>query len=100
MITYELQKRIPLDGNIIKQKTLKICKHLKDHDESSVNPDFVESKGWNEKLKVRFAIRSIKIQRESALSKHKITRTYPEKIQNIMEEQGCTADKVFYADEN
>nr|XP_031850389.1 tigger transposable element-derived protein 1-like [Nomia melanderi] len=38
------QKRIPLDGNIIKQTALKIYKYLKEHGESSVNPDFVASK--------------------------------------------------------
>ncbi|XP_017796951.1 PREDICTED: tigger transposable element-derived protein 1-like [Habropoda laboriosa] len=38
------QKRIPLDDNIIKQKALKIYKHLKEHGESFVNPDFVASK--------------------------------------------------------
>ncbi|KAG8236236.1 hypothetical protein J437_LFUL010989 [Ladona fulva] len=39
------QKRIPLDGNIIKQKALQIYKHLKEHGESSVNPDFVAKVG-------------------------------------------------------
>ncbi|XP_017891414.1 tigger transposable element-derived protein 1-like [Ceratina calcarata] len=89
------QKRIPLDGNIIKQKALKIYKHLKEQGESSVNPDFVASKGWFEKFRKRFAIHSIRIQGES----HETVRTYPEKIQNIIEEQGYTADQVFNADE-
>nr|XP_012147629.1 PREDICTED: tigger transposable element-derived protein 1-like [Megachile rotundata] len=73
------QKRIPLDGNIIKQKALKIYKHLKEHGESSVNPDFVA--------------------RESASADHEAARTYPEKIQNIIKEQGYTSDQVFNADE-
>ena len=64
------QKRIPLDGNIIKQKAPKIYKHLKEHGESSVNPDFVASKGWFEKFKKRFAIHSIRIQGESASADH------------------------------
>nr|XP_033328818.1 tigger transposable element-derived protein 1-like [Megalopta genalis] len=73
------QKRIPLDGNIIKQKALKIYKHLKEQGESSVNPDFVA--------------------RESASADHEAARTCLEKIQNIIEEQRYTADKVFNADE-
>ncbi|XP_066255898.1 tigger transposable element-derived protein 1-like [Euwallacea similis] len=93
------QKRIPSDGNIIKQKALKIYKHLKEHGESSVNPDFLASKGWFEKFKKRFAIHTIRIQGESASADHETARTFPGKVQNIIEEQGYTADQVFNADE-
>ncbi|GFT33337.1 hypothetical protein NPIL_449831 [Nephila pilipes] len=43
-IVNSCQKRIPLDGDIIQQKAFKIYKHLKEHGESSLNPDFEASK--------------------------------------------------------
>ncbi|XP_015186585.1 PREDICTED: uncharacterized protein LOC107071792 [Polistes dominula] len=89
------QKSIPLDGNIIRQKALKVYKHLKEHGESFVIPDFVASKGWFEKFKKRFAVHSIKIQGKSDSVDHEATKTYPENIQKIVEEE----DQVFNADE-
>lgn len=50
------QKIIPLDGNLIEQKALIVYKHLKEYEESSVNPDIVASRGWFEKFKKRFAM--------------------------------------------
>ncbi|GFS67715.1 hypothetical protein NPIL_379621 [Nephila pilipes] len=72
------RKKIPLDGNITKQKELKIYKHLTEQGESSVNPDFVGEKGWFEKFKKRFAIHSIRIQRESVSADHKAVGTHQE----------------------
>ncbi|GLV46516.1 hypothetical protein CBL_20845 [Carabus blaptoides fortunei] len=93
------QKKIPLDGSIIKQKALKIYKHLKENGESCVSSDFVASKGWFEKFKKRFAIHSIKVPGESASADHEAARTYPEKIKKIIEENGYTPNQVFNADE-
>ncbi|GLV40948.1 hypothetical protein CBL_08522 [Carabus blaptoides fortunei] len=93
------QKKIPLDGSIIKQKTLKIYKHLKENGESSVSSDFVASKGWFEKFKKRFAIHSIKVQGESASADHEAARTYAEKIKKNIEEHGYTPNQVFNAEE-
>ena len=69
------------------KKAFKIYKQFKEH-ESSVNSNFVTSKGGFEKFKKCFAIHSIRIQGESI--DHEIEskriRTYPKKIQNIIEE--------------
>ncbi|GFT48688.1 hypothetical protein NPIL_87111 [Nephila pilipes] len=48
------ERRNPLDVSIIKQKSNKIYKPHKELGESSVNPDFVASKDWFEKLKKKF----------------------------------------------
>ena len=93
------QKRIPLGGNLIKQKALKIYNHLKENGESSVNPNFLASNGWLEKFKRRFSLHSMKIQGEIASADHEAARTYPEKFKKIIEEQGYTAHQIFNADE-
>ena len=82
------------------KKAFKIYKQFKEH-ESSVNSNFVTSKGGFEKFKKCFAIHSIRIQGESI--DHEIEskriRTYPKKIQNIIEEQRYKrANQVFNAE--
>lgn len=92
-------KRIPLGGNMIRAKAVKIYNRLKEIGESSINPDFVGSKGWLEKFKKRYAIHNVKIEGESASADHEAAKTYPHKIQKIIEEQGYTPHQVFNADE-
>lgn len=51
-----IAKKIPISGNLIKQKALKIYEHLKNIGHSNAEPEnhsFVASKGWFEKLKKR-----------------------------------------------
>lgn len=52
-----------------------------------------------EKFEKHFGIHSIRIQGEFVLIDHEATETYFEKIQNIIAEQGYTADQVFDVDE-
>lgn len=55
-----IAKKIPMSGNLIKQKALKIYEHLRNIGHSSAgleNHSFIASKGWFEKLKKRYSLR-------------------------------------------
>ncbi|GFT53946.1 hypothetical protein NPIL_60621 [Nephila pilipes] len=69
------------------------------NEEFSTRPEFVASKSWFEKFKNHFAIPSIRIQEESLSADLEAARTYPRKIQYIIEDQGYIVDQVFNADE-
>ncbi|KAK2575999.1 hypothetical protein KPH14_007358 [Odynerus spinipes] len=93
------KQQIPLDGNIIKQKALKIYNCLKKNGESPVEPEFVASKGWFERFKKRFVLRSIRIQGESASVDNEVVRNYPEELQKFIAEHGFLPHQVFNVDE-
>ncbi|XP_054746356.1 tigger transposable element-derived protein 1-like [Anastrepha obliqua] len=96
------QRRLPLDGNIIKQKSLKIFNYLKETGQSTTDEDnhqFVASKGWFEKFKKRHALHSLKIQGETASADADAANKYPEQFIKIIEEHGYLPDQIFNADE-
>ena len=61
-----IAKKIPVCGNLIRRKALKIYEHLKgtDHSSSQQNHSFTASKGWFEKLKQRYSLHNIKFKGE------------------------------------
>ena len=96
------QKRLPFDGNIIKQKALKIFNYLKETGQSTTDEDnhqFVASKGWFEKFKKRHALHNLKIQGETASADADAANKYPEQFIKIIEEHGYLPDQIFNADE-
>ncbi|XP_053969286.1 tigger transposable element-derived protein 1-like [Anastrepha ludens] len=96
------QKRLPLDGNIIQQKALKIFNYLKETGQSTTDEDnhqFVASKGWFEKFKKRHALHNLKIQGETASADADAANKYPEQFIKIIEEHGYLPDQIFNADE-
>lgn len=93
------RQQIPLDGNMIKQKALKIYNYLKKSGESAVEPEFVASKGWFERFKKRFVLRSIRIQGENATVDNELVKNYPEEMQKFISEHGCLPHQVFNVDE-
>jgi len=96
------KKRLPLDGNVIKQKALKIFNYLKEIGQSSTNEDnhqFVASNGWFEKFKKRHALHNLKIQGERASADVDAANNYPAELAKIIKELDYLPDQVFNADE-
>lgn len=95
------QKKVPLDGNILKQKALKIFEHLKNANGSNNQSPrvFSASSGWFENFKKRFALHNVKLGGERASADTESAEAYPAKLQKIIEDGGYTADQVFNADE-
>ena len=96
------KKRLPLDGNVIKHKALKIFSYLKEAAQSSIDEDnhqFVASNGWFGKLKKKQAFHNLKIQGESASADADATEKYPAEFEKIVKEMGYLPEQVFNADE-
>jgi DDE superfamily endonuclease/Tc5 transposase DNA-binding domain len=91
-----------LSTNIIKQKALRIYKHLKKDELSSKeqpNISFLASKGWFENFKKRFSLRNVKFQGEQASADVEAAQKFILEIPQIIEEGEYSADQIFNADE-
>ena len=110
------QKRMPLDGNVIRYKAVKIFNHLKETRPAPALPsqpstsqqsfeqqtpirEFSGSKGWFENFKKRFSLHNVKLQGETASADEAAAKVFPKELAKIIEEHGYTADQVFNADE-
>lgn len=74
------QKKVPLDGHILKQKALTIFKHLKESNgcnDQQVKP-FSASSGWFENFKNRFDLHNVKLGGERASADTEAAEKYPE----------------------
>ncbi|XP_076749054.1 putative CENPB DNA-binding domain-containing protein 1 [Xylocopa sonorina] len=90
-----LEKRIPLNGNTIRQKALQIYKHLKENGQSSTNRQihsFCASKGWLERLKARFSLRNNELQRRRTSEDGVTAITIKVEPPEILETGEYTAD--------
>ncbi|CAK9796178.1 Tigger transposable element-derived protein 1 [Anthophora quadrimaculata] len=95
-------KKIPINGNLIKQKALKIYEHLRNIGHSYAgqeNHSFVASKGWFEKLKKRYTLHNIKFQGEQASADAEAAENYKLELARIINEGGYSSDQIFNADE-
>ncbi|GFU84242.1 tigger transposable element-derived protein 1, partial [Trichonephila clavipes] len=97
------QKRIPLDGHLIKMKALKFYKELKESEPSTSsresNPQFSASTGWLTGFIKRHSFHNLKIKGEVASADEEAARKYPEKLAKIIKDGEYCAHQVFNADE-
>ncbi|XP_065645492.1 tigger transposable element-derived protein 1-like [Hydra vulgaris] len=97
------QKRIPIDGHLIKQKALRFYKQLKESEPSTSsdgnNAQFSASIGWLTGFLKRYSFHKLKIKDEIASADKEAARKYPEKLAKIIEDGGYCADQIFNAEE-
>lgn len=98
------QKRIPVDGNGIKQMALRIYKQMKEMEPQTSGQrdkkfEFSASTGWMTGYLQRHALHNIKIRGEIASADEVAAKEFPQKLAKIIEEGGYTADQVWNADE-
>uniref|UniRef100_A0A1A9WZL6 HTH CENPB-type domain-containing protein n=1 Tax=Glossina brevipalpis TaxID=37001 RepID=A0A1A9WZL6_9MUSC len=94
--------RLSLDGNVVKQKALKIFNYLNSTEQPSTDEDnhqFVASKCWFEKFKKRHSLHSLKIQGERASADAEAADKYSVKLAKIIKEHDYLPDQIFNADE-
>ncbi|GFX69760.1 tigger transposable element-derived protein 1 [Trichonephila clavipes] len=93
------QKRIPLDGHLIKMKALKFYKELKESEPSTSsresNPQFSASTGWLTGFIKRHSFHNLKIKGEVASADEEAARKYPEKLAKIIKDGEYCAHQVF-----
>lgn len=95
------RKKIPLSGELIKQKALGLYDLLRREEPSSSQvKQFQASNGWLQKFVKRNSIKNVKMKGECASADVDAASIYPAKFADIVE-QGCyTPDRVFNADES
>ncbi|KAK9739520.1 Tc5 transposase DNA-binding domain [Popillia japonica] len=86
-----IAKMIPICGNLIKQKALKIYEHLRNIGDSYAgleNYSFDASKGWFERLKKEYTLHNIKFQGEQASPDAEAAENYKLELARIINEAG------------
>ena len=91
------QRKVALSGQIIREKALKLYKHLSQPNEEK--KEFLASKGWFENFKRRAGLHNVKFAGEAASADHKAAEDFPETLRKIIEEKGYQPEQVFNADE-
>lgn len=107
MIWFEdcVDKNIPLSGFHIKQKALKIYKHIKEIENienfSAEQPSksFLASDGWLDNLKKRFSLHNIRLQGEQSSANAEAAHNFTKQLREIVDSEEYTADQIFNADE-
>ena len=97
-----ISKKIPVYGNLIKQKALKINEHFKGIDNSSSERKsltFTASTRWLQKLKKRYSLYNIKFQGEQASADAETAEKFKIGLPQIIDKGGYVTDQIFNADE-
>ncbi|XP_054729383.1 tigger transposable element-derived protein 1-like [Anastrepha obliqua] len=98
------QKRIPTNGQLIKERALRLYEQLKNSDPTISSSDhniaeFSASTGWLTGFLKRNAFHNVKITGEIASADDDEAKSFPKKFLKIIEDGGYSPDQVFNADE-
>lgn len=95
------RKKIPLNGEVIKQKALGLYSLLRrDQQSSSQMKQFQASNGWLQKFVKRNSIKNVKMKGECASADEEAASLYPVEFAKIVEQGGYSPHQVFNADES
>ncbi|GFQ94976.1 tigger transposable element-derived protein 1 [Trichonephila clavata] len=98
------QKRIPIDGELIKEKAIRFYNQVKDLEPSCSSshirsPKFSASNGWLAGFLQRHTLYNLKIKGEAASADGTDAKNYSKVLVKIIEDGGYCPDQVFNADE-
>ncbi|XP_067136827.1 tigger transposable element-derived protein 1-like [Centruroides vittatus] len=98
------EKRIPIDGELIKEKAIRFYNQLKDLEPScssshTESRKFSASNGWLVGFLRRHALHNLKIKGEAASADETAAKNYSKVLAKIIEDGGYCPDQVFNADE-
>nr|XP_033817702.1 tigger transposable element-derived protein 1-like isoform X1 [Geotrypetes seraphini] len=90
------QRNIPISLSLVRAKARSLFSDLKAREENDeCDEEFVASRGWFNRFKVRANLHTIKVQGEVAGADVSAARSFPEQLKNIIEEGGYIPDQIF-----
>ncbi|CAM4653484.1 unnamed protein product [Lepidochelys kempii] len=96
------RKRMPIDGNTLREKALRLYALFKPPTEAgqpSDEKEFKASQGWLNSFRNRFNLKNVQTTGEAASANEEAAKAYPEQLKKIIEEKGYLLKQVFSADE-
>ncbi|CAM4542622.1 unnamed protein product [Caretta caretta] len=96
------RKRIPIDGNTLREKALSLYALFKppaEEGQPSDEKEFKASHGWLNSFRNRFNLKNVQTSGEAASANEEAAKAYPEQLKKIVEEKGYPPEQVFKADE-
>uniref|UniRef100_UPI00358E3E0E tigger transposable element-derived protein 1-like n=1 Tax=Myxine glutinosa TaxID=7769 RepID=UPI00358E3E0E len=97
----QTQKRVPLNGPVIREKAKRLYEHLMQTSggEGSSTSSFLASKGWFENFKKRYSLHHVKFVGELVSADYVAAQNFPPKLKKMIEKKGYRPEQVFNADE-
>lgn len=89
------RKRIPIDSNLIREKARRVFEAI----EGPNDLEFVASKGWFERFKLRNNLKNVLVQGESSSADHLAATEYPPQLAKLIAEGGYSPEQLFNGDE-
>lgn len=93
-----VQKKIPVHGQIIKEKALRLYKLVEEQPSTSLQETnkmtFLASDGWLTRLFKRHVFHNLKVKGEIASADENTAKSFPEKLSEIIKHNGC---KIKYS---
>ncbi|CAM4393145.1 unnamed protein product, partial [Caretta caretta] len=96
------RKRVPIDGNIVREKALSLYALFKPPTEEgkpSDEKEFKASQGWLNSFRNHFNLKNVQTTGEAASANEEAAKAYPKQLKKIIKEKGYLAEQVFNADE-
>ena len=86
----------PISGPLLQEKAKRFYSQLHTY---PADGDFKASTGWLEKFKTRHGIRNLSIQGEKLSAAEDTVDPFLQKLHQVMEEKGLTAEQIYNAEE-
>ncbi|CAM4522651.1 unnamed protein product [Lepidochelys olivacea] len=97
------RKRVPINGNTLREKALSLYALFKppaEEGQPSDEKEFKASQCWLKSFRNCFNLKNVQTTGEVASANEEAAKAYPEQLQKIIEEKGYLLEQVFNADES
>jgi hypothetical protein len=92
------RKCVPIDGNVLREKALRLYTQLKppaEEEQACDEKEFKASKGWLNSFRNRFNLKNVQLTGESASVDEEAIKAYPEQLKKIIEKMAIFQDKFL-----
>ncbi|CAM4548127.1 unnamed protein product [Caretta caretta] len=91
-------KSVPIDGNMLQKKALRLYALFKppaEEGQPSDEKEFKDSQGWLTRFRNCFNLKNVQTTGEAASANEEAAKAYPEQLKKIIEENGYLPEQVF-----